>query len=115
MKRLLAVTALGGALITGSLGLAGTASADVPRYYPSGSKGDQSVVAYYNDVASTGLGGTYSSASNLGAMVCGQLNHGASEDSLIATAMTTPDTNVTKYQAKVLVWSAEWHFCPNYY
>ena len=93
---------------------AGTASATT-AYYPSGTKGDQSAVGYYNDVVAEGIPGSVSQASGLGGAVCEQLRAGASEDALISTVMETPGYNTTRNQAKVTVWSAEWHFCPSYY
>ncbi|MGO9651385.1 hypothetical protein [Mycobacterium sp.] len=36
-------------------------------------------------------------------------------ETLVATVAQTPGLNPTVNQAKVVVWSAEWHFCPSYY
>jgi hypothetical protein len=84
-------------------------------YYPSGSKGDQSVLAYYNDVTAVGITFTngYASANHDGALVCSRLANGGNEAALINELVV--NNSETRNQAKVAVWSAEWHFCPTYY
>jgi hypothetical protein len=116
MKKILAAAGIGAALAVGPLLGIGTASADTSTaYYPSGSKGDQSAVGYDNDLVAEGIPGSVSQASGLGATVCGNLRAGHSEETLVATVAQTPGLNPTVNQAKVVVWSAEWHFCPSYY
>jgi hypothetical protein len=118
MKKLIGAGLLAGALMAGAAGIAGPASAEPVGsghyYYPSGSKGDQSVVAYYNDLTTQGIGvDGYSGADRAGAYICSKLGQGYTEDALINTGVTLNGLN--RNEAKVAVWSAEWHFCPSYY
>ena len=87
-RKLIAATVVGGALLTGSLVSNAPAHADISYYYPSGSKGDQSVAGYYHDLTAEGIATTYSSAAGQGASICQQLREGHSETTLVAIAMT---------------------------
>ena len=116
MKRILAAAGIGAALAAIALVGAGTASADTgsSAYYPSGTKGDQSVAGYYHDLTAEGLSvNGYNGADQAGADICSKLARGETEADLINTGVTINGLN--RNGAKVAVWSAEWHFCPRYY
>jgi hypothetical protein len=112
-NQLIGAGLLAGVLMAGAVGIAGPASAN-SYYYPSGSKGDQSVAAYYHDLTAEGMSvDGYSGADRAGAFICSKLGQGYTEDGLINTGVTINGLN--RNEAKVAVWSAEWHFCPSYY
>jgi hypothetical protein len=112
-KSIKAVGVLAGLLTAATLGFAGTANATT-TYTPSGYQGDQSLSSYTSDLVAAGVPGvTYAGASKVGHMVCEKLDEGVSEDMLLGTVYGTP--GFTMYSAHVVVWSAEWHFCPNHY
>jgi hypothetical protein len=112
MKKFLAAAGVGAALAAGSLGLAGTASAKT--YYPSGSKGDQSVVAYHHELTYAGLSANLDTAARQGQKICTDLSNGFSENTLISVQIAPPYPK-SATQAQVVVFGAEWHFCPSYY
>lgn len=121
MKKILAAAGIGAALFAGSLGVAGTASADVTRdsngqiiITLAGSKGDQSAVDYRRDLSDAGLNARLDQAAYEGPRICDQLSSGMSENA-IGVSLLRPPNNWLPVQARVGVKAAEYHFCPQYY
>jgi hypothetical protein len=113
-------TACAGLITAGAVGLAlaSPASADTSSignntFHPYGSKGDQSVTEYMQELRDVGGRPTYYEADQVAAGVCSSLGAGQSDDSLLNQIVA--ETQIARNQAKVAVWGAEWHFCPSYY
>jgi hypothetical protein len=111
MKNTIKVALAGAAITAATLALAPQASA-TRTWYPTGTAGDQDITLYYNEMTAQGVTGTIPQAWTLEQAACSDLAQGVSEDKLIHIAM---NIGVTRSQAKVMVWGAEWHFCPAYY
>jgi len=103
---------LGAAAAAFSIAVAPQAHAD-QTFYPSGSKGDGSFSGYWYDLNYYGVHADLPTASALGTVICTKMRDGMSESSAISLAAGA--NGVTLGEAKVAVWGAEWHFCPERY
>lgn len=54
-----------------------------------------------------------STSAALGTVICTKMRDGMSESEAISLAHRAPD--VTLNQARIAVWAAEYHFCPELY
>jgi hypothetical protein len=100
-------------LLFGALTLVAAPKAHAdPTFYPHGSKGDNSSTNMRIDIAQYGNNYALTMPDDMGPTACGALRRGSSEDSLIEMGL---QEGFPRNVAKVTVWSAEYHFCPEYY
>jgi hypothetical protein len=108
---------LGGIVAAAALGLAvaAPAHADWHGHYwqPDGYRGDKDTYLYYHEMVSQGIPGTPWAAYGAAQRTCGFLADGYSEESMIQGNID--HVGLTRSQSEVVVWGAEWHFCPAYY
>ena len=111
MKKLLMAVVMAAAAVL-ALGLgAGTAHAE--EWHPTGDKGDHDSTLYWAEMVRQGLSGNPDEAAGMGQRFCANLKNGDTEDDLVRGSMML--SGATRAQAKVALWGAEWHSCPDYY
>jgi hypothetical protein len=113
------ITAAGVGVALASPAAADTGSVINNTFYPYGTKGDQNVSEYLQELRDSGgkyddPSSAWRNADQLGAHICSSLNAGYSEDQLLNYVVVNA-ANANRDEAKVVVWGAEWHFCPSYY
>lgn len=81
-------------------------------FYPVGSKGDRVVGEVRADIATINENYALTMPDDMPTLVCSLLNRGRAETSLISAG---EESGLPHLVAQFEVFSAEYHFCPEYY
>jgi hypothetical protein len=114
-KRLVVGGAVAGSLMLGAAGLvigAGIGIVKGDTFYPSGNKGDMSVSEVRYDVSTVNSRYATTMPDDMPQVTCGALRRGASEASIASMGTSS---GIPADVVRILVFSSEWHFCPEYY
>lgn len=106
MKKTVAAVLAAGAL----LGTAPVAEADT--FYPSGSKGDMSTANVRVDVQTVSPSYGAAMPDEMPLVICRGLRRGEGEANSVAMGV---EAGIPRGVALVVVYSSEWHFCPEFY